>query len=69
MNKLKNRIDTVTKRYNEEARKPYPIEMSTGIYKFTITGKVDIYEILNEADMLLYQEKISKKTARGEIKG
>ena len=66
VNKLKNRIDTVTKRYNEEARKPYPIEMSTGIYKFTITGKVDIYEILNEADMLLYQEKIAKKTGRAK---
>ncbi len=58
----------VTKRYNDEVQKPYPIEMSTGIYKFTITGKIDIYEILNYADELLYQEKIAKKTARGEIK-
>ena len=66
--KLKARIDMVTKRYNDEVQKPYPIEMSTGIYKFTITGKIDIYEILNYADELLYQEKIAKKTARGEIK-
>ena len=63
--KLKARIDMVTKRYNDEVQKPYPIEMSTGIYKFTITGKIDIYEILNNADELLYQEKIAKKTGRG----
>ena len=65
---LKARIDTVTKRLNEKAGKPYPIEMSTGIFKFTISGKIDIYEILNNADELLYQEKIAKKTARGVIR-
>ncbi len=68
VDKLKARIDTVTKRLNEQAGKPYPIEMSTGIFKFTITGKIDIYEILNNADELLYQEKIAKKTGRGVIR-
>ena len=66
VDKLKARIDTVTKRLNEQAGKPYPIEMSTGIFKFTITGKIDIYEILNNADELLYQEKIAKKTGRAK---
>ena len=64
VDKLKARIDNVTKRFNEQAGKPYPIEMSTGIYKFTIKGKIDIYEALNHADMLLYQEKIAKKSGR-----
>ena len=68
VDKLKARIDAVTKRLNEKAGKPYPIEMSTGIFKFTISGKIDIYEILNNADELLYQEKIAKKTARGVIR-
>ena len=69
VNKLKARIDNVTKRFNEQAGKPYPIEMSTGIYKFTIKGKVDIYEALNNADMLLYQEKIAKKSSRANAQG
>ena len=69
VDKLKARIDNVTKRFNEQAGKPYPIEMSTGIYKFTIKGKVDIYEALNNADMLLYQEKIAKKSSRANAQG
>ena len=61
---MKARIEKITKRYNQFADKPYPIEMSTGIYKFKIIGKVDIYEAMNNADQLLYQEKIRKKTGR-----
>lgn len=61
---MKQRIEKVTKRYNEFAGKPYPIEMSTGIYKFKITGKIDIYDAVNNADKLLYEEKIRKKSGR-----
>ena len=61
---MKQRIEKVTKRYNEFANKPYPIEMSTGIYKFKITGKIDIYDAVNNADKLLYEEKIRKKSGR-----
>lgn len=61
---MKARINKVTKRYNQFAGKPYSIEMSTGIHKFRITGKIDIYEVINSADELLYQEKIRKKTGR-----
>ena len=61
---MKQRIEKVTKRYNEFAAKPYPIEMSTGIYKFKITGKIDIYDAVNNADKLLYEEKIRKKSGR-----
>ena len=64
VDKIKARIDRVTKEYNDAAGKPYPIEMSAGIHKFTIQGKIDIYEIMNIADRLLYEEKIRKKTGR-----
>lgn len=64
---MKARIEKVTKRYNQFAAKPYDIEMSTGIHKFKIVGKVDIFEVINSADMLLYQEKIRKKTGRSVI--
>ena len=64
---MKARIEKVTKRYNKFADKPYSIEMSTGIYKFRINGRVDIYDVINNADQLLYQEKIRKKTGRPVI--
>ena len=62
---IKERIEHVTQRFNEMSDKPYPIEMSTGIYKFTISGKVDFYDAINNADRLLYDEKIRKKAVRG----
>ena len=61
---MKNRIEKVTKRYNKFAAKPYNIEMSTGIYKFRVTGNVDLYDMINSADVLLYQEKLRKKAGR-----
>lgn len=64
---MKERIERVTKRYNAEAGKPYPIEMSTGIFAFKCSAKVDIYEVINSADELLYQEKIRKKTGRPTV--
>ena len=64
VDKIKARINRVTKEFNDAAGKPYPIEMSAGIHKFTIQGKIDIYEIMNIADRLLYEEKIRKKTGR-----
>ena len=62
---IKERIEHVTQRFNEMSDKPYPIEISTGIYKFTISGKVDFYDAINNADRLLYDEKIRKKAVRG----
>ena len=65
---MKERIERVTKRHNEEAGKPYPIEMSTGIYSFTCSAKVDIYDVINKADELLYDEKIKKKEKNGSYR-
>ena len=61
---IKARLEKVTKKYNDMYKKPYPIEMSTGIYKFTVSGSIDIYDVINQADGLLYQEKIRKKSGR-----
>ena len=61
---IKARLERVTKKYNDKYQKPYPIEMSTGIYKFIVSDTVDIYDVINQADGLLYQEKIRKKSGR-----
>ena len=64
VDKMKLRIANVIKRYNEASGKPYPIDMCTGIYKFRCAHNIDIYDVINNADRLLYEEKISKKTGR-----
>ena len=65
---MKERIERVTKHHNEVADKPYPIEMSTGIYSFKCSAKVDIYDVINKADELLYDEKIKKKEKNGSYR-
>ena len=65
---MKDRIERVTKRYNEKAGKPYPIAMSTGIYKFKCSPDVNIYDILDCADRLLYEEKARKKKQYGSYR-
>ncbi len=62
---IKARIDSITKKHNEKAGKPYPIEMSTGVYEFVCSPEIDIYEILDLADEKLYAEKNEKKARRG----
>ncbi|MDO4876649.1 MAG: GGDEF domain-containing protein, partial [Oscillospiraceae bacterium] len=65
---IKDRIERVTKRHNDKAGKPYPIAMSTGIFKFKCSQDVDIYEILDNADRLLYEEKQRKKKQYGSYR-
>ncbi|MBO4450309.1 MAG: GGDEF domain-containing protein [Clostridiales bacterium] len=65
---IKDRIERVTKRYNEKAGKPYPIAMSTGIYKFKCSAGINIYDILDNADRLLYEEKTRKKKQYGSYR-
>ena len=48
----------------DKYKKPYAIEMSTGIHKFIVSDTIDIYDVINQADGLLYQEKIRKKSGR-----
>ena len=65
---IKDRIDRVTKRYNEKAGKPYPIAMSTGVCKFKCSPSVNIYDILDSADRQLYEEKTRKKQQFGSYR-
>ena len=65
---IKQRIDNITKRHNDEADKPYPIEMSTGICEFNCDVDVDIHEIIDKADEKLYKEKAEKKAKNGSYR-
>lgn len=61
---IKRRINEIARRHNEMCNKPYPIELSTGIYEFICNKDVDIYQILDLADEKLYREKAEKKAGR-----
>lgn len=68
IHKIKMRIDKVTEFYNKQADKPYHIGMSTGIHEFKCSPKIDIYEILDIADGLLYEEKHEKRKKYGSYR-
>ena len=65
---IKERIEKVTERYNKMADKPYPIGMSVGLHKFICSPNIDIYELLDVADGLLYEEKIEKRKKYGSYR-
>lgn len=64
-NIMKQRIAEITIGHNEAVNKPYPIEMSVGIWEFECSPEVDLYEILDIADERLYEEKREKKKKNG----
>ena len=66
--RIKERIDIITKKHNDIVKKPYYIEMSTGVCEFVINVNLDIYEILDKADEKLYEEKREKKKKRGSYR-
>ena len=63
-NIMRRRINEVTLRHNKAAGKPYPIEMSAGIYEFECDTDIDIYDLLSASDDLLYEDKKRRKTMR-----
>ena len=65
---IKERITAITKRHNEAAGKPYPIDMSTGIAEFVCGPEIDIHEIIEQADEKLYKEKAQKKLTNGSYR-
>ena len=65
---IKDRIVNITKRHNDDAGKPYPIEMSVGICEFSCGADVDIHEIIDRADEKLYKEKAEKKAKNGSYR-
>ena len=65
---IKDRLEMITKRHNEEAGKPYPIEMSSGICEFICGADIDIHEVIDRADEKLYKEKAEKKAKNGSYR-
>ena len=65
---IKDRLDMITKKHNDAADKPYPIEMSSGICEFQCGADIDIHEVIDRADEKLYKEKADKKAKYGSYR-
>ena len=65
---IKDRLEAITKKHNEEANKPYPIEMSSGICEFQCGADINIHEVIERADEKLYKEKSEKKAKYGSYR-
>lgn len=66
--KIKKRLQDTLKNYSDNSGKPYPIEMSIGITEFKCSFTSDVYELLDEADTKLYEEKRARKTGRDSVR-
>lgn len=66
--RIKTRLNEITRRHNEAAGKPYPIEMSVGVFEFICGPDQDLYAILEKADEKLYIEKKAKKKKNGSYR-
>lgn len=61
LNLITNRINMTTENFNNACDKPYYINMSLGIYPFVCDQSIQLSDILENADMLLYKQKKNKR--------
>ena len=59
--KIRNRIQTSMKEFNDHSDKPYYVNISIGIHEFVIDETVNIEQVFSKADADLYIEKKEKK--------
>jgi len=58
---FRGRIEKYIEEHNQTAEKPYKVAVSIGAVPFTYTDVADIETLMNQADVLLYQQKKEKK--------
>ena len=59
--KIRERIQTSLKEFNDQSDKPYYVNISIGIHEFVINESVNIEHVFSKADANLYIEKKEKK--------
>jgi diguanylate cyclase (GGDEF)-like protein len=61
LNMFEKRIASYVDVYNETSNKAYKVSVSVGVVSFFHTDVTDIESLMNQADILLYQQKKKKK--------
>ena len=62
---LRNRLQACISTYNADSGKPYKLSMSVGAVPFEKDSTVNLEELLDRADDVLYTEKKRRKNERG----
>lgn len=53
--------------YNESSGKPYKVETSMGFYLHPVCSDIDLEELVNTADKLMYEEKMMHKAMKQSL--
>ena len=61
---FQKRISLYLEEYNNTSGKPYKLSFSIGAVSFSARGSENIESLLNQADILLYNQKHQKKRAK-----
>lgn len=61
VNVILNRINVTSEKINKKCPKPYYINMSIGIYPFVCSQDIQLSDILDNADEMLYKQKKEKR--------
>ena len=62
-NRIKQKMKEYSTVFNENCDKPYYIELSVGIHKCICDASIDITDLLQKSDELLYEEKKLRRTS------
>ena len=58
-----NKIKTYAQQFNETTDKPYYVEMSVGTHEFTCKRGIELGELFNKSDIVLYEQKRKRRTS------
>lgn len=62
-NKLKQKIKQISAEFNENCDKPYYVEISVGVHECVCDPEINIMDLLQKSDTLLYEEKKHRKAS------
>lgn len=54
--------------FNKRSEKPYYVEISVGIYEFCCDAQIDLNELIQKSDELLYQAKAVRRKSVKKVK-
>lgn len=59
--KIKEHLKSLSQQFNSKSGKPFYVELSIGIYGFSCSDEIELNELLQKSDELLYQAKIKRR--------
>ena len=57
------KIKSYAEQFNQASDKPFYVEMSVGVYEFTCERGIELGELFNKSDNVLYEQKRNRRTS------